>query len=375
MGIGQGAVEGVGVSVAMTGAAPSADFWDGKRVLLTGHTGFKGAWTATWLKELGALVTGFALAPDTTPALYDQLRLDADIISVIGDLRDASKVKAMVVEWRPDVVIHMAAQPIVRRAIAAPIETLSTNIMGTAHLLQAIAETDTTSQVLVITSDKVYANNDAGRAFTEGDALGGKDPYSASKAATELVVRSYAQTYLEDRGVRVATARGGNVVGGGDWAVDRIVPDIVRAAAAGRQPVLRMPHATRPWQHVLDCVGGYLGYVEALAADANMPRALNFGPVPGHDTTVGELTQALLGALGRDPAFIYDPPKVSKEMAVLAVDSSLARSRLGWRDRLAGDKLVSWTADWYSEVHRGADAREVTLRQIKAFTDIDTATS
>ncbi|MCB1521477.1 MAG: CDP-glucose 4,6-dehydratase [Hyphomicrobiaceae bacterium] len=348
-------------------ARPAQAFWSGRRVLLTGHTGFKGAWAAMWLAELGADVTGFARAPDSAPALYDMAGLSGRMRSVIGDLRDRDRVARVVADAAPEIVLHLAAQPIVRRAIADPIDTLSSNVMGTAHLLDAVRQTGSANVVLVVTSDKVYANSDCGSAFREDAPLGGKDPYSASKAATELVARSYAQTYLEDAGARVATARGGNVVGGGDYAEDRIIPDIVRAALAGHQPVLRMPEATRPWQHVLDCIAGYLCYAEALARDGSTPRALNFGPLPGRDVTVATLAEATLAALGRAPDWRHDPPAVSKEMKLLAVDSTLARETLHWRDKLSGDPLVAWTADWYRAVHAGGDAYAATVRQIKAY--------
>ena len=270
----------------------------------------------------------------------------------------------------PEIVLHLAAQPIVRRAIADPIETLASNVMGTAHLLEALRTQPSVKTILVVTSDKVYFNDDAGRAFSEADRLGGKDPYSASKAATELITRSFAETYFEAKGVRVATARGGNVVGGGDYAADRIVPDIVRAVARGEPPVLRMPQATRPWQHVLDCVNGYLLHAEALARDGGMPRSLNFGPVCGHDVTVGQLTTVMLQALGGPSDWRYVPATAAKEMATLAVDSSLARSVLGWRDVLAGDALVDWTAQWYKEVAAGRSAYDVTMQQIKTYSSL-----
>lgn len=352
---------------------PSSRFWHGRRVLLTGHTGFKGSWAALWLKELGADVTGFSLAPDTVPALFDMAGIENLIPRQIGDLRDRASVAAAVAAADPQVVLHMAAQPIVRRAIAEPIETLASNILGTAHLLDALRRVQGLETVLVVTSDKVYANTDEGRPFAEGDRLGGKDPYSASKAATELVTQSFAATYFADRGVRCVTARGGNVVGGGDYAVDRIVPDIVRAAGRDEVPVLRMPKATRPWQHVLDCVCGYLLFLEAISVDRGnaLPSALNFGPVPGRDVDVATLAEAILIALGRPSRWVYDPPAVNKEMKALAVESTLARERLGWRDRLAGERLIAWTADWYKAVHLGADARAVTLRQIHDYHQYD----
>lgn len=354
----------------MTAACASTAFWKDKRVLLTGHTGFKGAWAALWLNAMGARVSGFALAPDTDPALFTLAAVDTHITSTIGDLRDAAAVARGVTAAEPEIVLHLAAQPIVRRAIADPVETIATNVLGTAHLLDALRSQPSVNTILVITSDKVYFNDDAGRAFSETDRLGGKDPYSASKAATELITRSFAETYFEGKGVRVATARGGNVVGGGDYAADRIIPDIVRAVERGEAPVLRMPQATRPWQHVLDCVNGYLLHAEALARDGATPRSLNFGPVCGEDVTVGQLTTVMLKALGSPSQWRYEPVAGAKEMATLAVDSSLARSALNWRDALAGDALVDWTAQWYKDVAAGRSAYDVTMQQIAAYSSL-----
>lgn len=376
MGRRQGTLEGVAVTNSTHSDAvdaarlPDPAFWRGRRVLLTGHTGFKGTWAATWLGEMGAQVTGFALAPDTEPAMFAQTRLARHVTSILGDLRDLDAVDRAMRLAAPQIVIHMAAQPIVRRALADPVETIASNVLGTTHVLDAVRRVGGIQTVLVVTSDKVYANSDAGTAFRESDALGGKDPYSASKAATELVTRAFAQSYLEDAGTRVATARGGNVVGGGDYAADRIVPDIVRAALAGGTLELRMPQATRPWQHVLDCVAGYLLQVEMLSAEADAPRAMNFGPAPGHDVTVATLAEAMLAALGREPRWLCNAPAATKEMRLLAVDSTLARSSIGWRDRLAGEKLVEWTARWYAAVHAGEDARDVTLRQIHDYAQV-----
>jgi len=357
----------------MPAPLPSAQFWRGRRVLLTGHTGFKGAWATLWLRELGAEITGFALAPDTTPALYEMARVADSISSHIGNLSDPAAVQAAVTAARPQIVLHMAAQPIVRRAIDNPVETIASNVLGTAHLLHALRASGDLEAVLVVTSDKVYANNNTKHSFSEGDRLGGNDPYSASKAAAELVTQSFAATYFADLGVPCVTARGGNVVGGGDYASDRIVPDIVRAAMRDEAPVLRMPKATRPWQHVLDCVCGYLLYLERIAGRNSgvTPSALNFGPAPGRDVDVATLAEATLAALGQPTTWVHNPPPISKEMKMLAVDAKLARERLGWQSRLVSDQLIAWTAHWYKAVHAGADARDVTLRQIHDYQQIE----
>ena len=349
---------------------PAAAFWNGRRVLLTGHTGFKGSWAALWLAELGADVTGFALSPATSPALFDLAEVGAGLTSVIGDLRDSAAVDDAVRRANPEIVLHMAAQPIVRRAIAEPVESIAVNVLGTANLLDVLRAAPDLRAVVVVTSDKVYANDGAGQAFAEGDRLGGKDPYSASKAAAEIITQSFAQTYFDGKGVRVATARGGNVIGGGDYAEDRIIPDIIRAVLSGEAPVLRMPGATRPWQHVLDCVAGYLVYAEALTANGDVPRALNFGPAAGSQATVANIAEAVLLGLGRPPQWRHQPQADSKEMPVLAVDSALARRVLGWSDRITGPEVVCWTAKWYESVHQGTPARDATLAQIETYKNL-----
>jgi len=349
----------------VSGSLPSPDFWRGRRVLLTGHTGFKGSWTALWLKSLGACTTGFALPPDTDPSLYALADVAQDLHSRIGDLRATEAVAAAVAAADPEIVLHYAAQPLVRRAIADPVETIAVNALGLAHLLQALRDRPALKRILVVTSDKVYDNRERGAAFAEDDPLGGKDPYSASKAAAEIIARAFAQTYFTPRGVALVTARGGNVIGGGDFAEDRIVPDIMRAWAKGERPRLRMPTATRPWQHVLDCVAGYLIYAERAGDD--VPRALNFGPDPADPVTVAELTRAMLEALGAKPEFDVDPNPGPPEMKSLAVDASRARATLGWRNRLSSAAAVRWTAEWRRRVRLGESARAVTLDQIDAY--------
>jgi CDP-glucose 4,6-dehydratase len=336
VGVGRGAV-----------AALDPGFWRGKRVLLTGHTGFKGSWAAIWLADLGAEVTGLALEPDQTPSLFELARVADLTESLIVDLRNGADVEAALAGRGFDLVLHMAAQPIVRAAIADPVATFASNVMGTAHLLQALRAQPALRAALAVTSDKVYANAETGRAFGEGDALGGKDPYSASKAATEIVVQSFARSYFEPAGVPVATARGGNVIGGGDFSADRIVADIVRAARRQEPVVLRHPEATRPWQHVLDCLAGYLVYLQALATDPATPRAMNFGPRPGgREVTVGELATLGVEALGAQP-WRHEPDEQSLEATSLAIDASLARRALGFESRYDAAQAVALTMDWY----------------------------
>ncbi|MBB3891563.1 CDP-glucose 4,6-dehydratase [Phenylobacterium haematophilum] len=346
---------------------PNPAFWSGKRILLTGQTGFKGSWAAAWLAQMGARVTGLALAPNQTPALYDQAEIGGLIDSHFINLRDQTAVEALVSARQYDLVLHMAAQPIVRTSIEDPVGTFAANIMGTAHLLQALRAQSALAAVLVITSDKVYANNEQGRAFQEGDALGGKDPYSASKAAAEIVTQSFARSFFDKAGVPVATARGGNVIGGGDFSRDRLVADIVRAGLSQTQTVLRHPEATRPWQHVLDCVAGYLVYLERLATDPRTPHAMNFGPRPGGpEVSVGELATRATAALGAQP-WRHEPDPNSIEARALGIDASLARQVLGFESRLDAPQAVDWTMDWYRAQADGGDALSLVRQQISRY--------
>jgi CDP-glucose 4,6-dehydratase len=346
---------------------PDPTFWRGKRVLLTGHTGFKGGWAAIWLAGMGAEVTGLALAPDQPDALFELAGIGGLVRSNIVDLRDREAVRGVTAQGPFDVVLHMAAQPIVRTSIAEPVETFAANIMGTAHLLDALRAQAGLSAVLAITSDKVYANAETGAAFDESAALGGKDPYSASKAATEIVVASFAKSYFTRAGVPVATARGGNVIGGGDVSADRLVSDIVRAAAQGQAVVLRHPEATRPWQHVLDCVAGYLVYAEALAQDPAIPRALNFGPKPGGaEISVGELATLAVDALGGKP-WRHVPDPASIEARALAIDTRLAKARLGFESRYDGREAVALTMAWHRRQAAGEDALALCREQIAGY--------
>ena len=346
---------------------PDPAFWSGKRVLLTGHTGFKGSWAALWLAAMGAKVTGFALAPETEPALFNLARVESDVMSITGDLRDAAAVSKSVATADPQIVIHMAAQALVRRSIAEPVATFATNVQGTTHLLDALRGRPALRAALVVTSDKVYANDELGRAFVETDRLGGgKDAYSASKAAAEIATRAYALSYFGPAGIPVATARGGNVIGGGDFAADRLVPDVIRAVQSGKKLALRHPQAMRPWQHVLDCVGGYLVFVEAMANGRAVSPALNFGP-DDSALTVAELAEAIFNALGQKPAWYHQAEPGSIERAMLAIDASRARAELGWRSRLADTAAIAWTANWYRAFAADEDLRTVTLDQIAAY--------
>jgi CDP-glucose 4,6-dehydratase len=357
-------MEGLGVTAPL----PDPAFWAGRRVLLTGHTGFKGSWAALWLKRLGAQVTGLALPPEGAEHHYGLARVDETLDGRTADLRDPTAVGAVVRDARPEIVLHMAAQALVRRSLRDPVGTFAANVQGTAHLLDALRAHAPKAAVLVVTSDKVYANDGTGRAFPEDAPLGGKDPYSASKAACEILVASWRASFAQADGMALAAARGGNVIGGGDFAEDRIAPDVLRAARAGRPVVLRHPEATRPWQHVLDCLCGYLLFLERLARDpAGAPAALNIGPAPGAPVTVAQLAETLGARLGMDRAWVHEPVPGSVEAPALALDPSRARATLGWRERLPGMAAVAATADWQAAYLRGADARALAEAALAAY--------
>ena len=344
------------------------DFWDQQRVLLTGHTGFKGSWAALWLEQLGAQVHGLALGPDHVPDLYSQLAPFAGATSTLADINDAGAVRAAVQAARPTLVLHMAAQPLVRRSYAEPALTFATNVTGTAQVLDALRGATDLKAVLVVTTDKVYRNDGSGRRFVESDPLGGHDPYSASKAGTELVAAAFADSYFSKAGVALATARGGNVVGGGDWSADRLVPDAWRALHAGVPLELRYPQATRPWQHVLDCLSGYLVYLEALATRPGLPRALNFGPMADDaPVTVAAVADTIAQALGSPRGWVAAPGDHPAEAPALALDAGAAVAALGWRPRLDARAALQWSADWYRGFDAGAAPRALCLAQLAAW--------
>lgn len=338
-------------------------FWRGRRVLLTGHTGFKGAWLALWLNRLGARVTGFALPPAQQPALWTALQ-DSLPSALTGDLRNAEAVTEAVSAAEPQIVLHLAAQAQVRSGYADPRGTFGTNTGGTVILLEALRQQTNLLAVLAVTSDKVYRNDESGRSFREDDPLGGSDPYSASKAAAEIVVACYRESFFQ---VPLATARGGNVIGGGDWSSDRLVPDVVRAAEAGRPLVLRNPEARRPWQHVLDCLAGYLAYAEALASGAPLPPALNFGPPEGVQMTVASVAEQIGHALGSRQPWRHEPVPAAPEKQQLALDTSLALRSLAWRPKLTVEETLRWTADWYRGWAAGEDPRRLCEVQLERY--------
>ncbi|QXQ06466.1 CDP-glucose 4,6-dehydratase [Sphingosinicellaceae bacterium] len=335
---------------------------------MTGHTGFKGSWMSLWLERLGATVHGYALAPDHVPDLFSRLSPFEHGHSTIADLADRAALAGAVTAADPTVIIHMAAQPLVRRSYDDPVETFATNIMGTVNVLEAARHCARLRAVLVVTTDKVYRNEGDGVAFVEADRLGGSDPYSASKACCELVTASYAQSFLAKSDVQVATARAGNVVGGGDWSVDRLVPDVWRAIHAGRTLELRYPTATRPWQHVLDPVAGYLLYAEHLSGVRKVAETLNFGPHRDDSRiSVAEVAAIMAASLGSDRPWQSTSGNHPPEMTALALDATAAEHSLGWRPRLAARDALRWTAEWFRGFDAGDDVRRLSLGQLETY--------
>jgi CDP-glucose 4,6-dehydratase len=346
---------------------PDGKFWSGRRVFLTGHTGFKGAWMTLWLNRLGAEVHGYALAPDTEPSLWEEIGAGLLASETVADVGDEDRLREAINAARPQVVLHLAAQALVRVGYAEPVKTVATNTMGTVRLLEALRGVACLESVLIVTTDKVYANEDCGRDFVETDPLGGDDPYSASKAAAEILTRSYARSFLEPAGVKVATARAGNVIGGGDWSRDRLVPDVWRAARSGIPLKLRSPDSTRPWQHVLDALAGYLRYIEMLAGERTALPSLNFGPPPSERATVAQVAYRMGSALGLDTVWERDTGEHPPEMNVLSLNPDLARDSLGWSTRLPLDSTLQWTADWYAAHQSGRRGMDLCLEQIHRY--------
>ncbi len=347
-----------------------AAFWRGKRVLLTGHTGFKGAWLALWLQRLGAQVIGLALPPGTTPNLYDLLRAADWLDSRFVDIRDAQTVANIVQTVCPDVVFHLAAQALVRASYAQPLETFATNVMGTANVLDAVRACPSVRVVVAVTTDKVYQNREWCYPYREDDALGGHDPYSASKAAAEMIIASYRAAYLGQAGVALASARAGNVIGGGDWAPERLIPDAVRAWQAHTPLQIRNPNATRPWQHVLEPLAGYLRLAEQLWQWPQLAGAYNFGPTTDSAASVKNVIK-LASSPEEYCAVSYlngsDQAAPMHEANSLALETAKSRSTLGVQPRWALAEAVARTLHWYRAQHRGADARTLCLADIDAY--------
>jgi CDP-glucose 4,6-dehydratase len=375
--------------------------FSGKKVFVTGHTGFKGSWLSEWLLQLGAVVHGYALAPDTTPSLFNQLGLAGRLEHEVADIRDAEAVRRSIHAFRPDFVIHMAAQPLVRRSYAIPVETYETNVMGTINVLEALRSFASTSTLqlkqspvtaIIVTTDKVYENHESGRAYEETDPLGGHDPYSSSKAMAEIATAAYRNSYFQKGPVRLASARAGNVIGGGDWAEDRIVPDAMRALDQGDVIAVRNPKAVRPWQHVLEPLSGYLLLAAKIAASgvedtslssspesaaststgklqlASLCDAFNFGPGPDSNRTVEELVIEILKHRSGEWSDASDPTALH-EATLLNLSIEKARRLLGWKPKWGFEETIKRTVTWYDQVHRNTvSPLEITRSQIAEYT-------
>ena len=355
----------------------AANAWRGRRVFLTGHTGFKGGWLAMWLAARGAAIRGFALDPPTEPSLFTDASISGDVDDVRGDIRDYARLESEMRGFAPEVVFHLAAQALVRHSYIDPLGTYSTNVMGTAHVLEAVRKTASVRAVVCVTTDKCYQDRDWEWPYRETDALGGYDPYASSKSCAELVAAAYRNSYFAvdrpgERAVALATARAGNVVGGGDWSPDRLVPDLVRGFERGEPVLIRNPKAIRPWQHVLDASRGYLLLAEHLLESGNrFARSFNFGPPEEEAWSVERIATRLSGRWGQGASWMQDPSANPHETRVLRVDSSRARIELGWKPRLTTEAALDWTLDWYRARRDGAEMRQKNLAQIEAFEELD----
>ena len=345
----------------------AAHFWRGKRVLLTGHTGFKGAWLSIWLQRFGAEVTGIALEPNTSPNLFSIAHIANKNDSHFCDIREGSNLKKVVREANPEVVFHLAAQPLVRASYNDPLTTYATNVMGTANLLDAVRGLDDIKVAVMVTTDKVYRNNEWFFPYRETDVLGGHDPYSASKAASEMIIASYRDAYLLNQGVAVATARAGNVIGGGDWSADRLIPDAIRAWQKGAPLEIRRPKAIRPWQHVLEPLNGYLSLAQKLWYKPELAGAYNFGPHTYEAATVREVIEQARKAFGDCKVVYKDDNTGPHEAGWLALETAKVRETLGVHPKWSLTETVSRTINWYRAQQQGADVRALCTEEIAAY--------
>ena len=365
MGFRQSTVEGVVMSL-------DKNFWRDKRVLLTGHTGFKGGWLALWLQQMGAQVTGLALAPNTTPNLFELARVSDGMESYFVDTRDAAALATRVRAARPEIVLHLAAQPLVRTSYRAPLETFTTNVMGTAHLLDALRGLESVRVTVMITSDKVYRNHEWLYPYREDDPLGGHDPYSASKAASEIVISCYRDAYLAAQGIAVASARAGNVIGGGDWSDDRLIPDAVRAWRSRQRLDIRSPQAIRPWQYVLEPLAGYLTLAQKLWMQPELAGGYNFGPRTQSAATVREVVELARAAFGAGDVQYGQCATGPHEADWLTLETAKAQRLLGVTPKYGLTETVNRTMAWYRAQLEGSDARHLCLAEIAAYDEAPT---
>ncbi|MGH8509324.1 MAG: CDP-glucose 4,6-dehydratase [Gammaproteobacteria bacterium] len=348
-------------------------FWKGRKVFITGHTGFKGSWLSLWLQRLSAKVVGYSLPAPTNPSLYEAADVISGMATVVGDVRDYPRLRESLDKHRPEIVFHMAAQSMVRQSYQDPINTYSTNVMGTVNLLDAVRSLVGRGAIINVTSDKSYENKEWIWGYRETDRLGGYDPYANSKACSELVTQSFKDSFFSaaagtNLGKSIATARAGNVIGGGDWTPDQLIPDVVKAFHEGRPVVLRNPHAVRPWQFVLDCLGGYLTLAEKLFLEADRYAGpWNFGPRLEDALSVHEIVEQLIDRWPGKASWVRDAGSHPHEAGCLRLDTSKTTLQLGWAPRLALTESLDWIADWYSRYFQGADPKALCFEQIERF--------
>ncbi len=361
---------------ALESLGVNPEFWRGKRVLLTGHTGFKGSWLSLWLQSMEAELIGYALPAPTTPSLFDEAQVAQGMNSVVGDIRDLNQLQSVFTQYKPEIVIHMAAQPLVRYSYQNPVETYSTNVMGTVHLLECVRNTPGVKAVVNITTDKCYENKEWLWGYRENEPMGGFDPYSNSKGCAELVSSAYRSSFFNsanyvEHGVAMATVRAGNVIGGGDWAKDRLIPDILSAFGHGRLVAIRNPNAIRPWQHVMEPLRGYMTLAEKLYSEgAAFGEAWNFGPNDEDAQPVGRITQQIAELWGQDAKWQIDAGPHPHEAHFLKLDISKARARLNWQPTLSLPEALSLIVDWSKQRQAGVNVRELTLSQIQNYQNI-----
>ena len=343
-------------------------FWRGKRVFLTGHTGFKGSWLSLWLQQMGAQLTGYALSPSTSPNLFEVANVAPGMHSILGDIRDTNRLTQALADSQAQIVFHLAAQALVGEGYRDPLGTYTTNVQGTANLLEAVRNTPNVKAVVVVTSDKCYDNKEWPWPYRENEPLGGHDPYSSSKACAELVTAAYRDSFLAQAGIAVASARAGNVFGGGDWSASRLIPDLLAAFSASEPAQLRRPNAVRPWQHVLEPLAGYLILAERIAATPTLAGAWNFGPGESDSRTAGDIANRLAALWGNDARWQAENCDFPHEAGTLLLDSSRARQHLGWQPHWTLATALSATISWHKTWLTAADMRTFTLQQIEQFT-------
>lgn len=353
----------------MEGMVMASNFWKSKKVLVTGHTGFKGSWLCLWLTELGAEVIGYSLEAPTEPNLFSLADVSRSITSLYGDVRDLKDLTKVAEKYSIDIIIHLAAQSLVNLGYDNPVDTYSTNVMGTVNVLESARQVKSVKVVVNVTSDKCYENKESLWGYRENDRLGGRDPYSNSKGCAELVTTAYRSSYFDDQNVAVATARAGNVIGGGDWATDRLIPDVVRCMTCRNELVIRHPDAVRPWQHVLEPLSGYLLLAEKMSnCPGDYNGAWNFGPTIEDTNTVQWVLGEIQNNLDHPLKYKVDrSPHNHKETFCLKLDSSKASTLLGWNPRLRINDAINWTIDWYKNYINGQDMHEFTLNQIRHY--------